>query len=795
MDKYVCHIILAEFDIKGGSCIAHQYPSPTGTSEQVLAELMLPDGAHNREMDWTVFFLNQRAGSDKSDLTEEEEDKTRKPLLHCLNLVRTKHDSQVTRGALVKAMAICARPQYVQIYKPLLILALEKYFENPSVDVLASLYNAANSMDVSTMPRLSDAERILLRQSENNDILEHIFRVSDTDSQQTDTDTTDDETTGNPNPEFRQRAKSDDALIHTLQRGNQLLLKRNSIPALRGGGEALSIAKAVGKLRNKDRNFYETKIVFDGVKVPIRIPLACAVEEVGDFSIIKLINTFSPPANTGFLFPGPFYPELHTSGATTPPIILLMNALLTQKRVLFVGYGRPSGEVAEYVLASCALASGNGSVLRGFTEKAFPYTCLANVDMLLKCPGYIAGVTNPFFEEKPQWWDVLCNVVTGKIRVSPQVQLRAPSPQEISESIPPSLKSPSVTSPSPFSSAPSSPNPSSPSISSSTKAQRSFSLINRKSKEKSKKPDLPSIPISRSSGSIHEEYKLSEEAQENEEFSPVSSPQAGNSPSKSENTLFKDGSDAKRIEKWNNEKWMFDVDFMAEIHNLINSHLSELHIRTKFQEYIHRFVSIASIYELERYGTTKIGFTPSALNSGKITHATDEYVLGMGPVFGSAKEKRREVLGNVARIEAWRGSRCYGYYVKDFEHRLSARSVKQFDIHHQITKLKTLQSLEDREVHFMYQALLQHVTDDAQITELLSYLPPTQNGLFPISIGLLHSSSEISRSTTMFLLRLESNVVGSKMISLLNGYMRRCYERCKKEWKLTGTGPGTGVAV
>jgi len=25
----------------------------------ILAELMLPDGAHNRDQDWTIFFLNQ----------------------------------------------------------------------------------------------------------------------------------------------------------------------------------------------------------------------------------------------------------------------------------------------------------------------------------------------------------------------------------------------------------------------------------------------------------------------------------------------------------------------------------------------------------------------------------------------------------------------------------------------------------------------------------------------------------------------------------------------------------------
>ena len=29
------------------------------SNSSILAELMLPDGAHNREQDWTVFFLNQ----------------------------------------------------------------------------------------------------------------------------------------------------------------------------------------------------------------------------------------------------------------------------------------------------------------------------------------------------------------------------------------------------------------------------------------------------------------------------------------------------------------------------------------------------------------------------------------------------------------------------------------------------------------------------------------------------------------------------------------------------------------
>ena len=39
------------------------------------------------------------------------------PLIHVLNLVNTKHDKSVKRGAIVKAMAICTRHPFLHIYK------------------------------------------------------------------------------------------------------------------------------------------------------------------------------------------------------------------------------------------------------------------------------------------------------------------------------------------------------------------------------------------------------------------------------------------------------------------------------------------------------------------------------------------------------------------------------------------------------------------------------------------------------------------------------------------------------
>lgn len=169
----------------------------------------------------------------------------------------------------------------------------------------------------------------------------------------------------------------------------------------------------------RDTHEFETKVTYNGINIPIKVPVAISPETVGDFSIIKLIQTFSDPHTKS---PQPFalHPHLTTGGAYTHPIIVLANAMLTQKRVIFLGHNRPSGEVAEAVLAACALASGG--VLRGFTRHAFPYTDLSKIDDLLKVPGFIAGVTNPTFENHPEWWDLICDLPTGRMKISNRIE-------------------------------------------------------------------------------------------------------------------------------------------------------------------------------------------------------------------------------------------------------------------------------------------------------------------------------------------------------------------------------------
>ena len=52
---------------------------------------------------------------------------------------------------------------------------MEKYFENPSLEILESLFEAVNSMDLSRMPKFTWHERQILRASDNKTMFEEMF--------------------------------------------------------------------------------------------------------------------------------------------------------------------------------------------------------------------------------------------------------------------------------------------------------------------------------------------------------------------------------------------------------------------------------------------------------------------------------------------------------------------------------------------------------------------------------------------------------------------------------------------
>ncbi|KAI0942103.1 hypothetical protein AcV7_002626 [Taiwanofungus camphoratus] len=517
--QHCSFVLLADFDIDRGAQLTYQFPQPLGTDEGLLANLMLPDGAEKQPEDWTIFFLNQspfntiapvlaletpeidgrglrinRDGQANADDGQPE-------LLYVLNLVRTKLDKTARRGAVVKAMAICTRHPFIQIFKPVLLMALDDYFQNPTQDCLARLFDAVNSMDISMAPCLTRHEKLIMRTSERKEVFLEKFddylqsalgdpatatqqstnyassarqmhRTSTSiDSQYSLEDGTmsrvrEDRARDNmyrseghkasvrgrgqyspsdgsfsldgsavwvgDESGFEQYGAGASANGHngTTSNGN-LYRGRTSTDASSSSSQAhgrrdetasTPSAASVAMSLLKDSHFFPAMVDFNDHHLPIKIPLSTFPEEVGDYSLIQLVQTFQAPTP---VLSGPLHPHLHTNGTLTPPIMVLFNALVTGKRIIFLGHHRPAGQVSSYVLSACALGSGCGIVLRGFIKRAFPYANLTNREEWESIPGYIAGVTNPIFEASGSW-DLLCDVGSGRMVVSKDIHINYP---------------------------------------------------------------------------------------------------------------------------------------------------------------------------------------------------------------------------------------------------------------------------------------------------------------------------------------------------------------------------------
>ncbi|KAI5197617.1 spindle pole body interacting protein [Aureobasidium subglaciale] len=720
-ERHVEYILVASFDIDTGSVMEHQYPTPIGGDEHMLAELMLPDQTHLRSQDWTVFFLHkdqspevelqqrrdrrreQRAekkkeraeaalnhgdkaeaemDNDSEDDTEdaESEDDAVKstqgpPLVYVLNLVNTKHDANVKRGAVVKAMAICTRHSFLHIYKPLLLLALEEYFRTPTIDTLASLYESVNSMDLSLLPRLSFQERYILQASDVKDLFIEKFEAMVHKRIQED----------------KANDQSDDKQLQ-----QQPPRQRYGLP--------------------RDTHEFDSVVRYKNVPVPIKIPTALSLETVGDFSLIKLIQTFSNPHSAS---PQPFavhHPHLTTSGPLTHPIIVLLNALLSQKRIIFIGHNLPSSEVAEAVLAACSLASGG--FLRGFTRHAFPYTDLTKIDDLLKVPGFIAGVTNPAFATHTQWWDLMCDLPTGRLRISPKIE-QAPLTEGVLffQQNGQGVQQP-YNAPGPVSSAGTATGagmggfPSIPSGAGDPTGDVAFmSSV------------LASIAERRGESAVRSKFRL----------------------------------------------WI----------------LKFIRITAAFEELVYGASAIFAYYPPGSPispSTATMDF-PSPMTVLDAAFE-DPAVTGHGFVWPSQEAKMRELAANATRIEGWTKTRSYYNFIQDFSVMFSLRPIQDLDLQHLHDRLMKLRMGADASAS-IYLALCARVKTYEQINQLLSVfaygstavMNDRQNGMFYLALGLMHPRLDVRENVAELVDRIRVHEAGRHFWAALGRFEQAAFDR------------------
>lgn len=760
---------------------------------------MLPDGAETQLDDWTIFFLNQTPFNTISPVLaldtpevspvglpggEVNGVKNDKPELLCvLNLVRTKHDKSLDRGAKVLALAICTRHPFIQIFKPFLLMALDDYFSDPSQDCLARLFDAVNSMDLSGAPILTRQEKLIMRSSERKDIFAEKFshiasqqswgfgnsslgskavfkhksshsnessssfedgllmrnrerdrRQDDNRIKRQDPQPEKDFENGVPQPGQNHSQNSPSDSSFSLGGSAVWVGDESGLDLVPKGhaGDSSSLLSLVGSntlvsssrkrrstdassfssqthgreqtyrplnpqqshsyydphLRSgmaKDTHFYHTSVAYKDHHLPIKMPLATFSEEVGDYSLITLIKVFSSYQQVS----GPLHPHLHTNGPQTHPIIILFNALVTGKRIIFLGHKRPAGEVSSFVLSACALGSGCGAVLRGFVERSFPYANLNNRDEWEAVPAYIAGVTNPIFESSRQW-DLLLDIGSGNVTVAKDIHMTYPATNTVG------LGAPTIT--------------------------RSGTL--------------------KTESSVGSEDDIAR--------------------------ITREGSKSDFAAKDNNA----DKLFIEDIRAAIEDHFGESLVRTRFTEYVMRFVRLASRYEEETTGTTKFGF-PSSLFSespGRLPH------LGGGIAFGDEATCFKELMANAHRIEAWRKTNSYQYLVTDYPKYQANLAIKGFDVLHQLFRLRYTKNITEAETLAIMRTLADNVRSYDQVVELLSWLPHG-GGLLYLGFGLLHQREGVRDATVDLFNQLRAYPVGVLFLQALNHFQRYAYVR------------------
>ncbi|KAJ7090911.1 mesa protein [Mycena belliarum] len=756
-------VLLAEFDILAGAQLKYQFPQPLGVDESVLAMSMLPDGAETQLDDWTIFFLNQTAFNtispvlalDTPDVKtttlmgEASPSAPDKPDLLCvLNLVRTKHDPTLDRGAKVLALAICTRHPFIQIFKPVLLMALDDYFSDPSQDCLARLFDAVNSMDLSAAPILTRNEKIVMRSSERKDIFTEKFAHVAQPLHGWNSGKNLLQHRSNPSGEsfssfeegILMRNKDKEEASVAIQQPTAQSSPSEASFSLGGSavwvgeesglemgsneGENDSVLSFVGTTVNapsrrrrstdgssgssqahmarpltahtpsyqpnmaKDTHFYHTTVAYKDHQLPIKMPLATFPEEVGDYSLITLIKAFSVQT----LVSGPFHPHLHTNGPQTHPIIILFNALVTGKRIIFLGHKKPAGEVSSFVLSACALGSGCGAVLRGFIERSFPYANLNNRDEWEAVPAYIAGVTNPIFKSSPTW-DLLLDISTGSVTVARDIHITYP----VSAGMP--LGVPNI---------------------------------------------VRSATFSTESSLGSEEDIV----------------RAGN---------VKDGAKSDFVVKADNNA---DNLFIEDIKSAIEYHYGESLVRVRFTEYVLRFVRIASRYEEDMTGSTKFGY-PSTPFDSRLPNPR----LGSGMLFNDETAGRKELAANAHRIDAWRKTNSYEYICADFRNAQLMDAIQGFDVAHQLFRLRNARSLSEAEVQVIIRALAENVKTYDQVIELLAYLMPFGGGLMHIAFCLFHQKESVRDATVDLFNQLRAFPVGVLFLQTLNHFQRYAYVR------------------
>lgn len=368
----ISYIVTAEFHVDKGPSLIHQYPNelPGVSGLQYLPELMLPDQIHKRLEDYTLFFLYMNSVTGEFQYRYDARTCETNPYF-VYTIVNNVADQTVKRGSVIKSLSIVTTLTYFKHFKPLLMICLDRYFADDNISYLEELYDSINSKSLqASQTNQSVVKKLLITSILDLPLNEKIYL--------------------------------DEAF-------------RNKLFGIKETNEDLFIRKDLS---------YNSIVTFNNMKIPIKIPLILLPDTLGDYfnptdlnfkpNLINILNaTLATPHHNN---------ELTIYGLLTPPIIILLNAFLTGKRILFMSYENSAGHIIDHILLALKLISGGG-ILTGFLTNynVFPILDVSKISMLEECDSYLAGTINPFFKANDKLWDVLYDLDANEFHISSQI--------------------------------------------------------------------------------------------------------------------------------------------------------------------------------------------------------------------------------------------------------------------------------------------------------------------------------------------------------------------------------------
>jgi hypothetical protein len=332
---------------------AFNHTFPLGVSEDWLAHCMLPEGVHNRECDVSYLLLNangQRADelfSPEAAQGNHEGSSQGDGFLYGVNVIRTKYDASVRRGAVLKSIAAFSPYHFIDTVQAVLDLALQRYLETADVFVIEDLFRNINSCDLSTMPLPNMNELSLMRrgvafQPMGRKLEEHTpnaaawtykFTIDDPSSTAVPTTTT--------------ATSHDDATLNSTD------LKTFSSTSASSSATDSDVSRPSLSLLSNTCSTDRPPS-----KISLYVPLYRSLDEFGDISVSTLVRTFREGT------------------------MQIFHGIFTKQRVLFVGYNHAAREVCQMVMSAVAMVA---PPLSQVIRRAFPYANLTDLAFLEVC--------------------------------------------------------------------------------------------------------------------------------------------------------------------------------------------------------------------------------------------------------------------------------------------------------------------------------------------------------------------------------------------------------------------------